>query len=196
MKRIILGAIFTVLPLAATAQVENYSVDPIHSFSHFGVDHFGLSMIWGRFDKMSGKFSIDRAARKATVEVFIETASVTTGDSDKGSRPRTRDEHLRTADFFNATEFPRMTYRSTNVKFSGEKPSEIEGELTLLGVTRPVTLSVDRWTCKDHPFAKRPACGGNVSGSLKRSEFGMKFGIPAMSDEIRLMINFEALKDQ
>lgn len=196
MKKTILGAIVAALPLCAAAQVENYTVDPIHSFSHFGVDHLGLATIWGRFDKMSGKFTIDRAAKKAGVEVSIETASVTTGDTDRGSRPRTRDEHLRTADFFNVAEYPRMTYKSTNVKFSGDNPSEIEGQLTLLGVTKPVALKIDRWTCKDHPLAKRPACGGNVSGSLKRSEFGMKFGLQGMSDEIRLMITFEALKDQ
>ena len=196
MMKTILGTILATLPLPATAQVESYTVDSIHSFSHFGVDHLGLSLMWGRFDKMGGKFMLDRAAKKAAVEVAIETASVTTGDTEKGSRPRTRDEHLRTADFFNVAEYPRMTYKSTNVKFSGDNPSEIEGQLTLLGVTKPVTLSIDRWVCKEHPFAKRPACGGNVSGSIKRSEFGMKFGIPAMSDEIRLMITFEAFKDQ
>ena len=195
-KAVLVGAICAAFPLAAAAQAESYSVDVLHSFPHFGIDHFGLSMIWGRFDKMSGKFTLDRAAKKASVDLAIETASVTTGDNDRGSRPRTRDEHLRSADFFNVAEFPRMTYKSSNVKFSGDNPSEIEGQLTLLGVTKPVTLKIDRWLCKDHPLTKRPACGGNASGSLKRSDFGMKLFIPAMSDEIRLMINFEGHKDQ
>ena len=196
MKKIILCAVFAAFPLVAMAQAESYSVDVRHSFPHFGIDHFGLSMIWGRFDKMSGKFTIDRAAKNASVELAIEAASVTTGDSERGGRPRTRDEHLRSADFFNVAEFPRMTYKSTGVKFSGDNPSEIEGQLTLLGVTKPVTLKMDRWTCKDHPLTKKPACGGNASGSLKRSDFGMKFGIPAMSDEIKLLVNFEGHKDQ
>jgi polyisoprenoid-binding protein YceI len=196
MKKIVLGLAFTVLPLAAVAQNESFTVDPIHSFAHFGIDHLGLSQIWGRFNKMSGKFSLDRAAKKAAIEVSIDTASVDTGDHERGSRPRTRDEHLRTTDFFNSAEYPRMNFKSTNVKFTGDNPSEIEGQLTMLGVTKPVTLRVDRFTCKDHPLAKRPACGGNVSGSLKRSEFGMKYGLQGMSDEVRLMINFEALKDQ
>ena len=196
MRKIILGMAFAALPFGALAQSENFTVDPIHSFAHFGIDHLGLSQIWGRFNKMSGKFSLDRAAKKAAIEVSIDTASVDTGDHERGSRPRTRDEHLRTADFFNAAEYPRMTFKSTNVKFTGDNPTEIEGQLTLLGVTKPVTLHVDRFTCKDHPLAKRPACGGNVSGSLKRSEFGMKYGLQGMSDEVRLMINFEALKDQ
>jgi polyisoprenoid-binding protein YceI len=196
MKRVVLaGALLAAFPLAANAQAETYKVDPIHSFPHFGVDHFGVSTIWGRFDKMSGTFTIDRAAKKGSVELVIETATVTTGDTDKGSRPRTRDEHLRQADFFNVAEFPRMTYKSTNVKFNGDNPAEIEGQLTLLGVTKPVTIKLDRWTCKDHPISKKPMCGGNASGSFKRTDFGMKYGTPALGDEIRLMINFEGYKE-
>jgi polyisoprenoid-binding protein YceI len=195
-KAVFVSVMFAALPFAAAAQSESYTVDRLHSFPHFGIDHFGLSMIWGRFDKMSGKFTLDRVAKTASVELAIETASVTTGDNDRGSRPRTRDEHLRTADFFNVAEFPLMTYKSTNVKFAGDNPSEIEGQLTLLGVTKPVTMKIDRWLCRDHPLAKRPACGGNASGSFKRTDFGMKYAVPALGDEIRLMINFEGLKDQ
>lgn len=194
-KALLAGALLAAFPLAGVAQVENYKVDPIHSFPNFTVDHFGVSAIHGRFDKMSGSFSIDRAAKKGSVELTIETASVTTGDNDKGSRPRSRDEHLRQADFFNVAEFPRMTYKSTNVKFNGDAPSEIEGQLTLLGVTKPVTIKVDRWVCKDHPVNKRPMCGGNASGTFKRTDFGMKYGVPNLGDEIRLMINFEGYKE-
>ena len=194
-KALLAGVLFAVCPLAAHAQVETYKVDPIHSFPHFGVDHFGVSTIWGRFEKMTGAFTIDRAAKKGSVDLAIETATATTGDSERGSRPRTRDEHLRTADFFNVAEFPRMTYKSTNVKFSGDNPSEIEGQLTLLGVTKPVTIKIDRWTCKDHPMSKKPMCGGNASGSFKRTDFGMKYLVPAVSDEVKLMINFEGYKE-
>ena len=194
-KALLAGALLAACPLAAFAQAENYKVDSLHSFPNFTIDHFGVSTIHGRFDKMSGSFSIDRAAKKGSVDLTIETASVTTGDNDKGSRPRSRDEHLRQADFFNTAEFPRMTYKSTNVKFSGDNPSEIEGQLTLLGVTKPVTIKIDRWVCKDHPMNKRPMCGGDASGSFKRTDFGMKYGIPALGDEIRLVINFEGYKE-
>ncbi len=194
-KVLFAGMLLAACPLAAQAQAENYKIDPIHSFPHFGIDHFGVSTIWGRFDKMSGTFMIDRAAKKASVELAIETASVTTGDTDKGSRPRTRDDHLRQADFFNVAEFPRMTYKSTSVKFNGDAPSEIEGQLTMLGVTKPVTMKIDRWTCKDNPVSKKPMCGGNASGSFKRTDFGMKYGVPALGDEIRLMISFEGYKE-
>jgi len=194
-KALLAGALLAACPLAAFAQAETYKVDSLHSFPHFAVDHLGVSTIWGRFDKMSGTFTIDRAGHKGAVELAIETASVTTGDIDKGARPRTRDEHLRQADFFNVAEFPRMTYKSTNVKFNGDAPSEIEGQLTLLGVTKPVTMKVDRWVCKDHPISKKPMCGGNASGSFKRTDFGMKYGVPALGDEIRLLISFEGYKE-
>ena len=196
MRKPLLAAILlAACPLAAQAQAENYKVDPLHSFPHFGVEHFGVTTMWGRFDKMSGSFSIDRAAKKASVELTIETASVTTGDNDKGSRPRSRDEHLRQADFFNTAEFPRMTYKSTNVKFNGDAPSEIEGQLTLLGVTKPVNIKIDKWVCREHPMNKRAMCGGDASGSFKRTDFGMKYGVPALSDEVKLKIGFEAYKD-
>ena len=194
-KTLLAGVLLAACPLAAQAQVENYKVDSLHSFPHFGVEHFGVTTMWGRFDKMSGSYSIDRAAKKASVELTIETASVTTGDNDKGSRPRSRDEHLRQADFFNTAEFPRMTYKSTNVKFNGDAPSEIEGQLTLLGVTKPVTIKIDKWVCREHPMNKRAMCGGDASGSFKRSEFGMKYGVPALSDEVKLKIGFEAYKE-
>jgi polyisoprenoid-binding protein YceI len=152
--------------------------------------------MYGRFSKSAGKFTMDRAAKSGSLEVTIEAGSIDTGDNDKGSRPRSRDEHLRSPDFFNVAEFPRITYRSTAVKFSGDNPSEIEGQITMLGVTKPVSLKVDRWVCRDHPVRKTPMCGGNASGSLKRTDFGMKYGVPGIGDEIRLMVNVEAFKDQ
>ena len=126
----------------------------------------------------------------------MATASVDTGDSERGSRPRTRDEHLRTADFFNVAEFPRMTFKSSGVKFAGDNPAEIAGNLTLMGVTKPVSMKVERWVCKDHPMNKKPICGGNATGTLKRSEFGMKYGLPGgVGDELKLNIEFEGFKD-
>jgi polyisoprenoid-binding protein YceI len=144
---------------------------------------------------MGGKITIDRAAKKGALELAIETASVSTGDNDRGARPRSRDEHLRNADFFNVAEFPRMTYKATEVTFNGDSPAEIAGQLTLLGVTRPVTLKIGRWVCKDHPFSKKPMCGGEASGVLKRTDFGMKYGVPAVGDEIRIVVGFEAYRD-
>ena len=113
----------------------------------------------------------------------------------KGSRPRTLDDHLKTADFFNAAEFPRVTFKSTGVKFAGDNPSEVAGTLTLLGVYKPVTLKVERWVCKENPMSKKPMCGGNATTTIKRSDWGMKYGVPAIGDEVRLWMSVEGYKD-
>lgn len=195
MTRVTFCALALALPLAASAAPESYTLDPIHSFPHFSVDHLGVTMIWGRFDKSSGKFTIDRAAKKGTLDLTIEVASLNTGDGDKGGRPRSRDEHLRSADFFNVTEFPRITFRAADVKFNGEIPTEVSGQLTLLGVTKPLTLMFERWVCKDHPFNKKPMCGGVASGALKRTDFGMKYAVPAVGDDVQLYVGFEGYRD-
>lgn len=195
MKRSVLCALALAMPLAAAASPESYTLDPTHTYPHFAVDHLGVSTMWGRFGKTTGKFMLDKVAKKASIELVVETASIDTGDNVRGSRPRARDEHLRTADFFNVQEFPQMTFKSTNVKFAGDNPSEIDGQLTLLGVTKPLVLKVDRWICKDNPNSKKPMCGGNASGSFKRSDFGMKYAVPAVGDEIKLFIEVEGYKD-
>jgi len=181
--------------LPARAQLETYTLDPYHTIPHFTLEYHGFGTITGRFDKSSGKFSLDRSAGKGSLEFNIEAASINTGDGDRGKRPRSRDEHLRTVDFFNVAEFPRLSFKSTNVKFSGGAPTEIEGEMTLLGVTRPLTFKVERWTCKDHVVYKRPTCGGNATAALKRSDYGMKYGIPSVGDEVRLSTLFLAFRD-
>ena len=195
MKRTLTVLIAAVLPATAMAARESYTLDPTHTYPNFMVEHWGLSMMYGRFDRTSGKFSFDRAARTGAVEVTIETASLTTGDADKGNRPRSRDEHLRQADFFNVAEFPRMTYKSTKVNFGAELPASVDGNLTLLGVTRPVTLTFERFKCGQNPFNKKDRCGGNATAKIKRSDFGMKTAIPAVGDEVALNIEFEGDRD-
>lgn len=195
MTRITLATLALAMPFAAAASPESYTLDPHHTHPNFMVEHLGVSMMYGRFFKSGGKFVIDRAAKKGSVEVNVETASVDMGDNDKGSRARSLNDHLKNADFFNVAEFPRMTYKSGNLRFSGDVPSEIEGQLTLLGVSKPVTLKLDRWVCKDNPMSKKPMCGGNASGSIRRSDFGMKYALGAVGDEIKLMIQFEGYRD-
>ena len=187
---------FAALPLGAAAAPESFTVDTTNSSVHFAVDHLGgMSTIYGRFGKFSAKFTLDRAAKAGSVDVTVETASVDSGDSEKGSRPRSRDEHLRSADFFNAAEFPRMTYKSTGVVFTGDNPTMVEGNLTLLGVTKPVTLTLERFKCNPASATAKERCGGIAVGKLKRSDFGMKYGIPVNGDDIALTIGFEGNKD-
>lgn len=198
MFRFAIGLVAAALPLAVFAVPESFTIDANHSYPHFQVNHLGYMNLIGRFDKMSGKIVMDAAAKTGSVDIMIETASVSTGDSEKGSRTRSRDEHLRNADFFNVAEFPRATFKGNATKWSGEWPSAIEGQLTLLGVTRPLTLTVENWKCGPDPRSqgKRYMCGGNATGVLRRSEFGMKFGVGPIGDEIKLMIGVEAIRDQ
>jgi polyisoprenoid-binding protein YceI len=197
MKSQALVAVILAIPLIAAAEVENYVIDPYHTVPYFETDHLGFTTMRGRFEKTTGKFSIDRAAKTGALEVVIPTGTVSTGDSDRDGRPRTRDEHLRTADFFNTAEFPTMTYKSTGIKFIGESPDVIEGNLTLLGVTKPVALKIERWKCGPdmRTQGKRYQCGGNATGAFKRSDFGMKFGLPtAVGDEVKLWMSFYGFK--
>jgi polyisoprenoid-binding protein YceI len=193
MKKTAIALVAATLPLAAAAQVESYNIDPYHTVPYFEADHLGFATMRGRFDRATGKFTIDRAAKTGTLEIVIQTVTVSTGDSERDGRPRTRDEHLRNPDFFNSAEFPTMTFRSTAVKFKGDDPEVVEGNLTLLGVTRPVALKIERWKCGPDPRTqgKRYQCGGNATGAFKRSEFGMKYGLPtALSDEVKLWMSF------
>ena len=194
LKRLAILALAAV-PLAATAAVETYPLDPLHTSVSFAIDHLGLAMIHGRFSKYAGKITIDRAAKTGGVELVIETASVDTNDNDKGNRPRSRDEHLRSADFFNSAEFPRMTYKSTSVVFAGDVPTVVQGDLTLLGVTKPVAITVERFKCNPATATAKERCGGSASAKIKRSDFGMKRGIPNIGDEVALSFGFEGDKE-
>lgn len=182
------------------AAPQTYVLDPVHSFPHFSIGHLGMSTVRGRFDRMSGKVVFDAAAKTGSVEIKIDTASITTGDAkhEAGSwaakfhGPRARDEHLRTADFFNVAEFPEMVYRSTRFNFNGDVLDSIEGNLTLLGVTKPVKLTVTSFKCGPNPFNKKPMCGADAEATIKRTDFGIKYGVPAISDEVKLQIGLEA----
>lgn len=198
MKKLVVGFFAAALPLAAAAQTESYTIDPYHTVPYFEVDHLGFATMRGRFDRATGKLTIDHAAKTGSIDITIPTATVNTGDTDRGSRPRTRDEHLKNADFFNVSEFPTITYKSTKVVFKGDNPATVEGNLTLLGVTKPVTLTVERWKCGPdiRTQGKRYQCGGNATGAFKRSEFGMKYGLPtAIGDEVKLWMSFYGFKD-
>lgn len=184
------------LPASAVAAPESYDVDPFHSYPHFEVLHAGMGKIRGRFDKTEGNFTVDAAGKSGTVELTIHTASLTTGDGDRGARKRSRDEHLRSPDFFNATEFPTMTFKGNATKWDGDSLKQIDGQLTLLGVTKPINLAVEHFKCGPDPRTKgqRYMCGIVATGSFKRSDFGMKFALGGVGDDVQLWIGIEAFR--
>lgn len=180
---------------AAFAAPETYTLDPAHTVPNFALSHFGMSTVFGHFERGTGKVTLDRAAKTGSIEVRIPTATVSSGDVKRPDGARSRDEHLRSADFFDVAEFPEMVYKSTRFNFVGDKVESVEGTLTLLGVTKPVKLTVASFNCGPNPFSKKEMCGADLVGSLKRTDFGIKFGVPAIADEVRLMIEVEAYKD-
>lgn len=180
------------VPLAAAAAPVTYNVDPIHSFPNFSINHLGMTNVHGRFERMTGKITLDTAAKTGSMEMKVPTETVSTGDAKRADGARSRDEHLRSADFFNSKEFPEMVFKSTKLNFAGDKPESVEGNLTLVGVTKPVKLQITSFTCGPHPYSKKPMCGAYVEGTIKRSDFGMKFGVPAISDDVKLAIGLEA----
>lgn len=183
----------SLLSASAFAAPQTYNFDPFHSYPSFSVEHLGMATMRGRFDKMSGKATLDLAAKTGTVEIKIVSASLSTGDGARADGKRSRDDHLRSPDFFNVAEYPEITFRSTRLNFKGEELESVEGNLTLLGVTKPLKLTVTHFKCAPHPFSKAPMCGADMEGVIKRSDWGMKFGAPvAVSDNVKLQISLEA----
>ncbi len=175
------------LPMSAFA-ADSYTVDPNHTYPHFSISHLGFSTMHGRFDKTSGSVTLDRAAKTGSVDIAIETGSVSTGFVK-------RDDHLKSPDFFNAAEFPTITYKSTAVHFNGDKLASVDGNLTISGVTKPVTLTIDEFNCGTNPMNKKDECGAAASAQIKRSDFGVKYGLPAIGDDVKLVFEIEAVKN-
>lgn len=180
-----------VLALGISVSVQaadSYTIDSRHTFPVFEVNHLGFSTQRGRFNKSAGKISLDTAAKSGNVELTIDSASIDMG-IDKW------DEHMKSPDFFNAAKHPTITFKSSKINFDGDKLSSAEGDLTLLGVTKPVTLALSGFRCGEHPMLKKIVCGVDASTTIKRSDFGMKYGIPAIGDEVKLLVPVEAIKD-
>ena len=168
---------------------DTYTIDGRHTFPQYEVTHFGTSKQRGRFDKTEGRLVFDAQAHKGSVEVSIDTASVSSGLAKL-------DEHLRGPEFFNAEKFPKMTFKSGDFVFEGDALRKVNGELTLLGVTRPVAFDVDFFHCGVNPMLLRTVCGADLTTHIKRSDFGMKYLVGPVSDDVLLRVNVEAIADR
>ena len=187
MHKLLISIAVALLTLPAHA-ADSYTIDSRHTFPVFEVNHLGFSTQRGRFNSSSGKITLDTTAKKGSVELVIETASLDMG-LDKW------DEHLKSDEFFNVAQFPTMRFVSDRLVFDGDNVVAAEGSFTLLGVTRPLTLTVSNFRCAPHPMLKKPACGADITATLKRSEFGMTKFVPAVSDEVKIFAPVEAVKD-
>ncbi len=156
--------------LAEPAAADNYQVDPTHSFVTFRVKHMGMSYAYGRFNELSGSFLFNEVSPEGvTFDFKAKAESVDTGNAK-------RDQHLKGPDFFNVKEYPTITFKSTNVRRSGEKSFDVSGDLMLHGATRPVTFRLDWVGSGKDPWGGFRS-GFDGSFVIKRSDFGMKFGL-------------------
>ena len=181
------GAATLTASMMVNADVETYELDPAHTYPHFTVNHLGFSTMHGRFNTTSGTITIDKAKGTGSVNIEVDVNSIDTAHAK-------RDEHLRGPDFFNAAEFPKMTYKSTKVTINKDNSAVVEGNLTIMGVSQPVTLNVEKMNCGVHPFNKKEVCGFDATATIKRSDFGIKYGLPAIGDEINMNIEAEGVK--
>jgi len=169
--KLLIAALLTATASMATQAAEvTYQLDPSHTYPSFETDHFGGVSVWrGKFNKSSGSFTIDTAAKKGTVNVTIDMTSAAIGND-------ALDAELKGDKFFDAAKFPTATYKGTSVKFDGAKPVEVMGELTLHGVTKPVTLKILSWKCFTNPMMKKEVCGSDSTATFNRADFGIDYG--------------------
>ena len=189
------SAIFTValalttVPFAASSAPVSYTVDAEHSYPYFEISHLGFSTLRGRFNTMEGRITLDEANKTGSVDITIDAESV-------DSAHEKRDDHLRSPDFLNSAEFPEITYKSTKVTIKDGNTATVEGNLTIMGVSKPVTLDVHRFHCGAHPFPpNRQLCGFDATAQIKRSDFGMTYALPGVGDDMKILLNVEAYRD-
>ena len=182
-----ISKLFALALVAIAPQVfaQTYTIDPVHTYPSFETDHLGISVWRGKFTKTSGTVTLDKKAHTGSLKVNIDTSSVDVG-FDK------LNEHIKSADFLDIAKFPTATYAATNFKFDGDKPVEVLGNLTLHGVTKPVTLTIKSFKCIVHPMTKRDVCGADVSAEFKRTDFGIVSYSPPFDPLIKLSIQVEA----
>lgn len=187
MKKLVAFSLAATLSSVAFAAPETYTIEQSHTLPRFEYNHLGYSIQLSRFDKTTGTILIDRTAHTGSVNVSIEVNSVNTGSAKFN-------EHIQSPDFFDVAKFPTITYKSSRLVFAGEKLVSVEGNLTVKGVTKPVTLTVTTFQCMPHPMSKKDACGATATAVIKRSDFGMGLFAPYVSDEVTLTIPVESIK--
>jgi polyisoprenoid-binding protein YceI len=184
------GLLLLVLGItSATAASTTYNVDPDHTHPSFEVDHFGGVSIWrGTFKKTSGTVQIDTAAKTGTVDVVIDTATIDFAH-DK------LNEHVSSPEMLDVAKFPTAEYKGKFVEFANGAPKTISGNLTLHGVTKPVTLTINTFKCFQNPMLKKQVCGADASGSFNRADFGVNYGQQyGFKQDVLLRIQVEGVK--
>jgi polyisoprenoid-binding protein YceI len=172
----------------AHAEVGTYAIDPTHTFVTFEIGHFGTSTNRGRFDKKEGTVQFDRAGKAGKVDLTIDASSINTGTE-------AFNKHLQSADFFDAAKHPTIKFVADKFSFSGDKVTEVAGQLTLLGKTNAVVLKANNFNCYINPMIKRETCGGDFETTIQRTQWGMGWGMNfGFPDAVKLIVQVEAVK--
>jgi polyisoprenoid-binding protein YceI len=178
----------SLLLAAGPAGADTYTIDPRHTFPSFEISHIGFSSQRGRFNRTEGTSVLDAKAQTGSVDIRIAADSIDTGLEELETK-------LKSAEFFDVAKYPDIVFKADKLELAGEKLIAADGTLTLLGVSKPLRLTVEHFQCGMHPVYQRHVCGADASGVIKRSEFGMNAFLPAVGDEVKLRIQVEAFRD-
>jgi polyisoprenoid-binding protein YceI len=189
-KMLLLSLMTSAVGGVASAAPVNYTIDPDHTFPSFEADHMGVSLWRGKFNKTAGKVSLDKAAGTGALDVTIDLSSIDFGHDKLNS-------WAQGPDLFDATKYPQATYQGKLDGFANGAPSQVVGNLTLHGVTRPVVLKINSFKCIPHPLFKRELCGADALATFNRDEFGLDVGKPyGFKMDVTLRIQVEALQGE
>ena len=187
-KHLSLALLAAVVTSGAFAAADTYKVDATHTYPSFEADHFGGLSVWrGKFNKTEGNIVFDKAAKTGSIDITIDAASIDFGN-DK------LNEHAKGGEMFDVAKFPNASYKGKLV-FKGDVPTSVDGQLTLHGVTKPVTLQINKFKCTVNPMSKKDTCGADATATFNRSDFGVAYGTQmGFNPEVRLAIQVEAVK--
>jgi polyisoprenoid-binding protein YceI len=173
----------------ALAAPVTYNIDPDHTYPSFVADHMGGLSNWrGKIRKTTGTITLDREAKTGTVEITSDATTIDFGHDKMNA-------HAKSADIFNVEKYPTITFKGKLTDFNGDQPTKVVGDLTMKGVTKPVTLTINQFLCKPHPMRKVEVCGADASGTINRADFGVDYGLNfGFKPEVKLEIQVEALK--
>lgn len=173
---------------APAIAADSYTIDPRHTYPSFEISHLGYSIQRGRFNSTAGKIILDPADRTGRIDITIDPASVDTGLDEL-------EKVLRSDEFFDIARYPAIIFSSRALKFDGDRLAATDGDLTMHGVTRPVSLKIDHFKCGPNPITRKQQCGANAVTTLRRSDFGIAKYVPMVGDDVTIAIQVEAVKD-
>jgi polyisoprenoid-binding protein YceI len=188
-NRTILALIFVSQTFNAWAAEESFTIDQSNTFPSFEVGHLGFSTQSGRFNRTSGMVVMDEEKKSGKVDITIDANSIDTGIKQL-------DQVLREFDFLNVAHYPTLSFHSSKFRFSGDKLVAVDGTLTMLGVSRPISLTVTHYKCGIDVASSKYVCDVDAEASFKRSDHGMTTFIPMVSDEVKLKIKVKAARDR